>query len=818
MKRLVFILCLFVTSVSYAATYYVRNGGDDYAAGTTEGTAWASITKVNSMISSLSPGDNVLFRRGDTFYGAISISSKNGTSGNPITFGAYGTGPRPIITGMTTLTGWTNHAGNVYVATVTGASGLTTMVLLDGNEIGMGRWPDAGTNRSYTDITSNTIYDSSLGNDPNWTGAEVVISKYDWQIHRCLITNHNNGTLTFTDLTLPGSTGWANRYYFIQNDLRCVTTQDEWFHDVNNNRFYIYGNPTGKAVEISTIDQILVNNGGNYIHFVDLHLRGGNTNSIYLYNSPTDNRIDNCIIEHCGGTAIRCNTGGTRMIVTNTEIRNCFNGARIGGNDMEIYDNYIHDIGLIDGSGYMFNSSGLHISGQDVEVHHNRIIRVGYCGIGITSTCCYNIHHNFISQACLSQGDGGGVYTTAYMSNVRRINDNIVLNSGVGAMPTVRMARGIYLDEEATNVEVRRNVVAGCTETGFHFHHVNNNNITNNLSYNNSRQAWFQRRGTESVTGNIFTNNMLIAGSGQQTLRASAYLADQVPNLGTFDYNYYARPPDDGGAHIYYASTSTTLSGWQTISGMDSHTQGSPVSVADSDMHFIYNETNNPKYFRVTPGGASSKTLGTTDVLAQTSASNNRRAVVVTFPESGTIESISLCHAGGTGGVIMGIYADDGGVPGELLGTTGIVAVNAVSGWQTEQLVSPINVTQGQSVWIAWIFQNNVGMRYVGGSPDRAQAPAVWSEGLPNPFGTASMAAYRYSAYCTYSAVSSGSVVDVTGQSYSGVIELDPWTALVLLGGATVSEITGPSIEGRFYKNDDGVLLRSDGGTLLKIK
>jgi len=73
-----------------------------------------------------------------------------------------------------------------------------------------------------------------------------------------------------------------------------------------------------------------------------------------------------------------------------------------------------------------------------------------------------------------------------------------------------------------------------------------------------------------------------------------------------------------------------------------------------------------------------------------------------------------------------------------------------MAGWQTVPLKSPITVTSGQTVWLAWLFENNPGIRYASGTPGRAQSAGTWSAGMPATFGAASYADYQYSIYCTY--------------------------------------------------------------------
>src|SRR5665647_3603352 len=100
---LAFVLFAFTAN---ATNYYLSHSGNDASPGTDPSAPWKTLDKLNSF-KTLKPGDNVLFKRGDTFYGSITVSN-SGAAGNPITYGAYGTGINPIITGFTTVSSWTN--------------------------------------------------------------------------------------------------------------------------------------------------------------------------------------------------------------------------------------------------------------------------------------------------------------------------------------------------------------------------------------------------------------------------------------------------------------------------------------------------------------------------------------------------------------------------------------------------------------------------------------------------------------------------------------------------------------------------------------
>ncbi len=77
------------------SSYYVSNSGDDSNTGTTQRDAWKSLAKVNGF--PFRPGDIVLFERGGTWRGQL--VPRSGNSGKPITYTAYGDGPKPLILG-----------------------------------------------------------------------------------------------------------------------------------------------------------------------------------------------------------------------------------------------------------------------------------------------------------------------------------------------------------------------------------------------------------------------------------------------------------------------------------------------------------------------------------------------------------------------------------------------------------------------------------------------------------------------------------------------------------------------------------------------
>ena len=82
---------------STCITYYVDSvSGNDANNGRSEAAPWRSLSKAGS--ASLAPGDRVLFKRGASWSGPLTLS-QTGTAERPIIFGSYGSGALPIIQG-----------------------------------------------------------------------------------------------------------------------------------------------------------------------------------------------------------------------------------------------------------------------------------------------------------------------------------------------------------------------------------------------------------------------------------------------------------------------------------------------------------------------------------------------------------------------------------------------------------------------------------------------------------------------------------------------------------------------------------------------
>lgn len=99
-----------------ARTYFVdSSGGADARDGLSTNSAWRSLERVNAV--ALKPGDRVLFKRGGMWRGHLIPQS--GDERAPITYGAYGEGPKPQLLGSLAMNrpeDWRTEGGNIWTS------------------------------------------------------------------------------------------------------------------------------------------------------------------------------------------------------------------------------------------------------------------------------------------------------------------------------------------------------------------------------------------------------------------------------------------------------------------------------------------------------------------------------------------------------------------------------------------------------------------------------------------------------------------------------------------------------------------------------
>ncbi|MEO6949693.1 MAG: right-handed parallel beta-helix repeat-containing protein [Ginsengibacter sp.] len=600
-------LILFVMTAN-ATNYYISSSGNDSNSGTNESSPWQTLDKVNSF-KNFVPGDNILFNRGDTFYGSITVSNA-GSSYAPITFGAYGSGANPVITGFTTVTDWTNIEGDIWEST-NAVSTLSTcnMVVINGVNTAMGRYPNTGylTYQSHSGNTS--ITSSSLTGTPNWTGASSIIKKERWAVEAGTITAQSGGTLSFID---GGKFTPTNGFgFFIQNDPRTLDVQNEWYYNPSTKKIRVYSASSPVNVQISTVEMLAAVSGTWSYNFNNISFKGSNSDAMNLHLVSSGNiSVKNCDISYAGGDGIYADRVTVDIEDNNISYSNS-NGIEVTYTcpNSIIKNNTIKNTGLLPGMMMKTTSgNGIHVQGVNLLVQYNNIDSSGYDGIYFSGDNM-KIRNNFINHSCMVTDDGGGIYTGG--SNFgNEIVGNIILNS-VGNIEGIDagsgyMGVGIYLDSYSSNFLIQGNTVANGNSSGGFFSNLNNNVIRDNTFYNNSLLTGFNSKGEvmmqhiccNDVRSNVFNSNICFSKSSIKSPYFSYSITDDINQWGTADSNYYVSSNGGNtfGVQLNSTVTNYTLPQWRSYSGRDTHSQSLIKSPASMDgVRFEYNATQSNK-------------------------------------------------------------------------------------------------------------------------------------------------------------------------------------------------------------------------------
>jgi parallel beta-helix repeat protein len=587
-------------------TYYFSSiSGDDArspAQAQQPGTPWRSLAKLDQIFARLGPGDSVLFKRGEAFYGSI-VASQSGTAGSPIVFAAFGQGSDPIISGFSKLSGWKSGGNGIWQAPCQGCGLRVNMVTIAGTVQPMGRYPNSGYLKIQRHTANTAISDDNLAGGPDWTGADLVIRKNRFILDRNTIVSQQGSTLNY-----KGGAYYqpADRYgYFIQNDLRTLDQPGEWFYDPKARTMNVYfgaGQPPADVLA-SSVDTLVSIHNRQFLVFEGLEFAGANSEGFFLADA-SNITIDHCRIFFSGLDGIRTVRSGS-LTFSNLGIAYSNNdGIDINGTGNLITDCRVTHTGTIPGMGNAEHSYiGIQIDGSNNTVQYNTVDTTGYVGIFFWHSNSTTVRNNSVDYFCFVKDDGGGIYTwsgdidSAARRDAGIIGGNIVLNgvtaSGGTDSAHASIADGIYLDENSSGVEISGNTIAHCT-SGIFLQDAHEVTVKGNTLYDNGAQIELRHPlMTGTLRNNEIANNTAVAARSEQNLLvlSSAVSADVSPFADIHD-NRYLRVGGDGAFFKTVVRQDNKnvqvkggLNDWQSKYGKDVNS----VQVSPGGIRFEYN-------------------------------------------------------------------------------------------------------------------------------------------------------------------------------------------------------------------------------------
>lgn len=554
---LIIIVYLSIIKVSYSTVYYISNYGEDTNNGISPVYPIRTITKLNSLIFKLQPGDVVLFERDGIYYGQINLNA-SGNEFQPIIFGAYGTGRDPIISGSVRADNWESVKGNIYSTFV---NSEVKDLFYNNKRMILARYPNSGYLRVDRPNPNplNGFTDSEL-KQPNgyWKGSNVRIRTENWAYEHTQVQEFKNGILFYSKPTYySAKEGWG---YYLDNNINQMDISGEWFYDINNknnseNLYFVF--PNGADPNSSDIRATITDCGifslmemTNLI-LQDIEFRDQYMSGIYFAKKLSKLIIDNCTFRGQNQMGVYVPGKSENVRVNNCRFYDITGKAfyLLNSNNSSLSNSIFQDIGMIEGygtTGDAFPMSAVLLFGNNNNISGNYISNIGHNGINCMGSG-NTISRNIVKNCLLLLNDGGAFKCYGENSSSSVWNKNFAYNV-LGNIESTNtegnqiIALGVYLDELANKMKVSHNTISGCgfasigTNAGFE------NLFEYNNCYDNAVGLTFYQNKI-LCKNNTTKNNILFSNKENQiaVLNQSLYRSN-IPGL--FDNNLYANPSE----------------------------------------------------------------------------------------------------------------------------------------------------------------------------------------------------------------------------------------------------------------------------------
>jgi len=615
MKRIFFyFLFSFITTCLFATDYYVSNSGSDGNVGTSQGEAWATLDKVNSV--SFNPGDKILFERNGEWFGTITLLNTSGTSGSPITFGAYGSGDNPKIKGSKVIEDTWTQNGNIWSATNTEYPELVTNVVIDDAYMTLARLPKTGYNKITGYNLKTVISDNQLSVTNNyWQDAECAVRTKHWIIDRVPVQSQIGGTITFSvELTYTPDVNYG---YFFQNHIHCLTAEGEWIYNTGTKTISLFtsNDPNSRTVEITYFDYIFKIENSNFITIQDIDL---SMSRLVDINASSSNNIiiKDVSVSFSGENGIDLNT------CHNATIENCILSdinnrgiLALNCDNTSITDCTIDNVAMIAGRSKSGNAQGIGViidGGDNHLLQYNRITNIGYNGVSFYRGTNTLIQYNYVAYTNMVKDDGAGIYAWGQINIPGNIIDHNIVLYTIGAPEgtpyesiNLPATSGLYTDDGSTNISITNNTSAYALR-GILLHNSSDIIISGNTTYSNKYdQITYVDHSAAVEFENIETrNNILLCDDGDFRTMYFLEIQDEANNGEfIFEKNYHLKPFTDRNSDIiqsHYGFGNFSYVEWLN-SGNEINPISTPILFSESNVPkedfilFEYNDTKTPK-------------------------------------------------------------------------------------------------------------------------------------------------------------------------------------------------------------------------------
>ncbi len=482
-------------------------------------------------------GSTVQLRCGATYHGTLELSGKRN-----VTVATTGKCGKARISPGRAIGGWTRHAGNIYVAPL---SFRPVQVAVGGDPVSAAHWP----NRAWAT-------DSAAVPDRDLAGATLVVLA--------------NQSVVRASTLATGSVSTAQPFY-VEGKLWMLDSPAEWAWHLG--RLYLW-TPDGRSP-------------------------AGRTWAAPDRNGINADQSHGIVID---GVAIFSATdgisadGATNLTVRDTHISNSYRDGiwASGSRGLRVQDSHVANARRngIDGwywitgariSGTTVINTGmagmpsasdagiLLGAGADNRIDNVRVTNSAYHGINMLQSRASSVRHSVIERACARLTDCGALYASARDRQPLGLlieGNTVTHTSGPDVI-------GIYLDDHANGVTIRRNTIRH-NQRGLVVH--NGFNIA--ITLNTFAASAVLHVGLKQDAGRIrqirITHNTFTSTGGEHTfnLEAGADPAGNYLQFATYDHNTYISNNWQVFGHVWHAGApamATSYAQWKRQIQQDVH-------------------------------------------------------------------------------------------------------------------------------------------------------------------------------------------------------------------------------------------------------
>ena len=417
-------------------TIYVSNDGNDNNSGFSKSKPIKTIAKLNRMINDmpLTAGNTILFRRGDTFVGEVTLIEALGTKQNPIKIGSYGTAKkRPKIIAPKTTSAITSADTKILVNNAIKKAKKTPATYLD-------EFTRPKSSKIYSCFKVSYSQNLILSDIDAYSSNDGITYYSHFSLSSGLVFITNTTGITLKNMTLKAEVAGRPKQYMADTTDKIYISDGTIYYPYQGNEYYgfhITGsydpqntNKTNVVVDNIKCSGVTANAvNASQFRISNISIKDSPAWGLSIANA-SDGIVSNCSTVHTG-YGVNPNGNAAFMVTSSQNIE--FDGLSVkdAGRGPQRYDGVGFDFegGINQNKITLKNSVFKGIDGSAIMFYHNS---QGNQNIIVDNVYISEYNRAGTTEGALNMCVPVGLTPKTYQNTVTIINSTIVQN---GALP-----------------------------------------------------------------------------------------------------------------------------------------------------------------------------------------------------------------------------------------------------------------------------------------------------------------------------------------------------------------------------------------------